>query len=160
MDSEYLQEAEDPVPQFIADINPQCLLLNYDGLVSVQRTKLRFCHAMVGGVQVFVPEDMEQMPEVIWYLPDDVSVETVKPLIEKNISLLRQFMIGWSVKSSLYRQRLEPRWNIEVSPSAQATYEEVAQLIMSFFEGSEIPSFEGSKILSFKDDDEDSEIPF
>ncbi len=62
MDFEYLQEAEDPVPQFIADINPQCLLLNYDGLVSVQRTKLRFCHAMVGGVQVLYRRTWNRCP--------------------------------------------------------------------------------------------------
>ncbi len=140
MDSDFfLQEAEDIDPLFIADINPQCLLLNFDGLVSVQRRKLRLCHETDGGVRVFEPEDIEQMPEVVWYLPDDVSVAEVKPFVEKHVSQLRKLLSGWSVHTFIHEDLLEPQWQTEVNPSAQIAYKEVADLISSAFGNSDIP---------------------
>ena len=139
MDSDYArQEAEDINPPFIANINPQCLLLNYDGLVSVQRRKLRFCHELNGGVRVFVTEDIEQMPEVVWYLPDDVSVEKVKSFIEKNVSLMRKLMSGWSVSTFIDEDLLEPRWDTNVNQSAQTAYKEVENLISRSFGDSDM----------------------
>ena len=50
---------------------------------------------------ISAPEDIEQMPEVVWYLPDDVSVEKVKSFIDKECLSAAQAHV-WLVSQHLY----------------------------------------------------------
>ncbi len=107
------------------DINPSCLSLDKQGIVSIGRASMEHFERIQEDVLVIHPESLEEEPELVWLLPDSPKPDQdqARNFIESQLPTLRRVMIGWELGVNGYD------WESSMEQDACDAYFEVRSSI-------------------------------